>query len=34
MKGDEYGQVQYEVEGMKDGKRAEVTFDPEGKPEK
>lgn len=33
MKGEEYGQVQYEVEGMKDGKRAEVTFDPTGKAE-
>jgi uncharacterized membrane protein YkoI len=33
MKGEEYGRVQYEVEGMKDGKRAEVTFDPSGKAE-
>ena len=31
MKGLEYGETHYEVEGKKDGKIAEVTFDPKGK---
>jgi len=31
MKGVEYGETQYEIEGRKDGKTAEVTFDPTGK---
>ena len=31
MKGVEYGETQYEIEGKKDGKTAEVTFDPTGK---
>jgi uncharacterized membrane protein YkoI len=31
MKGVEYGKTHYEVEGMKNGKKAEVTFDPTGK---
>jgi len=34
MKGEEYGETQYEIEGMKDGKRSEITFDPTGKAEK
>jgi uncharacterized membrane protein YkoI len=33
MKGVEYGETQYEIEGLKNGKRVEVTFDPEGKQE-
>src|SRR2546430_15884379 len=31
MKGVEYGETHYEIEGKKDGKSAEVTFDPTGK---
>jgi len=31
MKGVEYGETQYEIEGKKAGKTAEVTFDPTGK---
>ena len=31
MKGVEYGETHYEVEGMKNGKKVEATFDPEGK---
>jgi hypothetical protein len=31
MKGLEYGETHYEVEGPKNGKKVEVTFDPEGK---
>ena len=31
MKGVEYGQTHYELEGMKNGKKVEVTFDSEGK---
>ena len=31
MKGVEYGETQYEVEGPKSGKKVEVTFDPAGK---
>jgi uncharacterized membrane protein YkoI len=31
MKGLEYGETHYEVEGLKNGKKVEVTFDPEGK---
>ena len=31
MKGVEYGETQYEVEGLKNGKKVEVTFDPDGK---
>jgi len=31
MKGVEYGETHYEIEGKKDGKIAEVTFDPTGK---
>jgi uncharacterized membrane protein YkoI len=31
MKGVEYGETHYEVEGPKNGKKVEVTFDPEGK---
>jgi uncharacterized membrane protein YkoI len=34
MKGVEYGETHYEVEGTKNGKKVEVTFDPAGKPEK
>ena len=34
MKGVEYGETQYEVEGLKNGKKVEVTFDPNGKEEK
>ena len=34
MKGVEYGETQYEIEGMKNGKKVEVTFDPTGKQEK
>jgi uncharacterized membrane protein YkoI len=31
MKGVEYGETHYEIEGMKNGKKSEVTFDPDGK---
>jgi uncharacterized membrane protein YkoI len=31
MKGVEYGKTHYEIEGMKNGKKVEVTFDPNGK---
>jgi uncharacterized membrane protein YkoI len=31
MKGVEYGKIQYEIEGMKNGKVTEATFDPTGK---
>src|SRR5262245_60864403 len=31
MKGVEYGETHYEIEGMKGGKKVEVTFDPSGK---
>jgi len=31
MKGVEYGETHYEIEGMKKGKKVEVTFNPEGK---
>lgn len=31
MKGVEYGETQYEIVGKKDGKTAEVTYDPTGK---
>jgi uncharacterized membrane protein YkoI len=31
MKGVEYGETHYEVEGPKNGKKVEVTFDPDGK---
>jgi len=31
MKGVEYGETHYEIEGMKHGRKVEVTFDPEGK---
>jgi len=31
MKGVEFGETHYEIEGMKDGKKKEVTFDPAGK---
>ena len=34
MKGVEYGETQYELEGLKNGKKVEVTFDPNGKEEK
>ena len=34
MKGVEYGETTYEIEGPKDGKTVEATFDPEGKPAK
>jgi len=34
MKGVEYGETQYELEGLKNGKKVEVTFDPSGKQEK
>jgi uncharacterized membrane protein YkoI len=34
MKGLEYGETHYEVEGPKNGKKVEVTFDPEGKKSK
>ena len=33
MKGVEYGETQYELEGLKNGKKVEVTFDPNGKEE-
>jgi uncharacterized membrane protein YkoI len=31
MKGVEFGETQYEIEGMKDGKRVEITYDADGK---
>jgi len=31
MKGEEYGETHYEIEGPKNGKTVEVTFDPAGK---
>lgn len=31
MKGVEYGETAYEIEGLKDGKTAEISFDPTGK---
>lgn len=31
MKGVEYGETSYEIEGLKNGKTVEVTFDPTGK---
>jgi uncharacterized membrane protein YkoI len=31
MKGVEYGETQYEIEGLRNGKRVEVSFDPRGK---
>ena len=31
MKGVEYGETSYEIEGTKNGKTVEVTFDPAGK---
>jgi uncharacterized membrane protein YkoI len=31
MKGVEYGETHYEIEGQKNGKKVEVTFDPAGK---
>jgi uncharacterized membrane protein YkoI len=31
MKGEEYGETHYEIEGPKNGKTVEVTFDPTGK---
>ena len=31
MKGEEYGETHYEIEGPKNGKTVEVTFDPSGK---
>ena len=31
MKGVEYGETSYEIEGKKNGKTVEVTFDPMGK---
>ena len=34
MKGVEYGETHYEIEGPKNGKRVEVTFDPAGRPAK
>jgi len=34
MKGVEFGETHYEIEGTRKGKRAEVTFDPSGKQEK
>ena len=34
MKGVEYGETHYEIEGPKNGKKVEVTFDPAGKPAK
>ena len=33
MKGVEYGETHYEIEGMKNGKKAEVSFDAQGKKE-
>ena len=34
MKGLEYGEIHYEIEGPKNGKKVEKTFDPAGKPAK
>ena len=34
MKGVEFGETTYEIEGPKDGKMVETTFDPEGRPAK
>ena len=34
MKGVEYGETHYEIEGPKGGKTVEITFDPAGKPSK
>jgi uncharacterized membrane protein YkoI len=34
MKGVEFGETTYEIEGPKDGKTVEATFDPDGKPAK
>ena len=34
MKGVEFGETTYEIEGPKNGKTVEATFDPEGKPAK
>lgn len=34
MKGVEYGETHYEIEGTRGGKKVEVTFDPNGKQEK
>ena len=34
MKGVEYGETHYEIEGVKNGKKAEVTFDANGNEEK
>jgi len=31
MKGVEYGETHYEIEGPKNGKTVEATFDPSGK---
>ena len=31
MKGLEYGETHYEIEGPKNGKTVEVTFEPDGK---
>ena len=31
MKGVEYGETHYEIEGLKNGKKVEATFDPSGK---
>jgi uncharacterized membrane protein YkoI len=33
MKGVEYGKTHYEIEGMKDGKKSEISFDENGKKE-
>jgi hypothetical protein len=30
-KGVEYGETQYEIEGLKNGRRVEVTFEPDGR---
>jgi hypothetical protein len=34
MKGVEYGETHYEIEGLKNGKKVEATFDPSGKKRK
>jgi len=34
MKGVEYGETSYEIEGIRNGKTVEAVFDPEGKPVK
>ncbi len=34
MKGVEYGETHFEIEGLKNGNKTEVTFDPEGKQSK